>query len=203
MAFGISASPGPAVGGSGGATPPPPPPPPPSNAVTLNSVVSRKVHGTVGTFDLAIDRTQPITGALTVEPRMIGAGHKIVFQFSGPVTNAGSVSVTGSNGAALGTAVAVAVGNTVEVTITGMPDVRRATITLTGVNATSSGGSVSMGFLVGDVNSSGNVTASDINKVKAKNVTVTASTFTLDVNTSGTVDTLDVDQTKARSGLSI
>jgi len=171
--------------------------------VTLSSVVSRKVHGTAGTFDLAIDRTQGITGTVTVEPRVIGAGHKIVFQFSGPVTAAGTVSVTGSNGAALGTGIALAVGNTVEVTITNMPDARRATIALTGVNGNTSGGTVSMGFLVGDVNNTRNVTAADINKVKGKNATVTASTFTLDVNTSGTVDTLDVNETKARSGLSI
>jgi hypothetical protein len=204
MGFGIAASPGSSVGGSGGTTePPPPPPPPPSNTVTLNSVVSRKIHGAAGPFDLAIDRSQPIGGSVTVEPRAIGAGHKLVFQFSGAVTNAGTVTVKGADGAAIGTALAIAVGNTVEVTITGLPDARRATIALSGVNATTSGGSVSMGFLVGDVNSSRNVTASDINKVKGKMGAVTGSTFIYDVNATGVVDSVDLNDVKLRSGLSI
>ena len=35
-------------------------------------------------FDLPLDAAQPIGGAITVEPRTIGTGHRIVFQFSAP-----------------------------------------------------------------------------------------------------------------------
>jgi hypothetical protein len=195
--FGIAASPGSAGGSSGGSTPPPPQP------VSLTGVVSRKSHGSAGTFDLAIDRTQAIGGSVSVEPRAIGAGHKIVFQFNGAVTAAGTVSVVGTSGTALGSATAVAVGTTVEVTLTGIPDARRATISLANVNGAGSSASVSIGFLVGDVNGTRSVTSSDINRIKGKSGPVTSSTFVYDLDASGGVDSVDLSAAKARSGLTV
>ncbi|MEO8103882.1 MAG: Ig-like domain repeat protein, partial [Betaproteobacteria bacterium] len=43
--------------------------------LSLTAVVSRKVHGAVGTFELPINPTLPITGLIDVEPRTIGTGH--------------------------------------------------------------------------------------------------------------------------------
>ncbi|MGN6727752.1 MAG: rhamnogalacturonan lyase B N-terminal domain-containing protein, partial [Tepidisphaeraceae bacterium] len=50
---------------------------------TMQSVVSRKVHGSAGTFDLPINLTATGTAA-TIEPR-IGGGSTLVFTFSEPV----------------------------------------------------------------------------------------------------------------------
>ena len=45
-----------------------------------NPVVSRKTHGAAGVFDIPIDTSQPIGGALvTVEPRAIGSGYLMCF----------------------------------------------------------------------------------------------------------------------------
>ncbi len=198
MAFGVAASSGSAVGGAsggggGGGT-----------AVTLSSVVSRKTHGFAGTFDVALDTTQAITSSITVEPRQIGSGHKIVFQFSGAITAAGSVTATDSLGAAIGTATATAVGSTVEVTLAGVPDARRVRVSLTDVNGAGVNAAVSIGFLVGDVNGSLTVTSADINRVKGKTgTTVTGSTFIYDLDASGAIDSVDLSAVKQRSGLTI
>ena len=67
--------------------------------LVLRAVQSRKVHASAGTFDLPIDTTQAIGGSVTVEPRSIGLGHMIVFQFDGPITSAGAVSAVDGSGA--------------------------------------------------------------------------------------------------------
>jgi hypothetical protein len=195
MGFGVGASPGSAVGGGG--SPPPPP------VVTFSGAVSRKAHGSAGTFDITLDTTQAISSAVTVEPRVIGAGHKIVFQFSGAITSAGSVTSTDLLGASIGAATAVAVGNTVEVTLTGVADAKRVRVALSGVNG-SVNAATSIGFLVGDVNASRSVTSADINRVKGKTGTaVTTSSFIYDVDASGAINSTDTSTVKQRSGLTI
>ena len=63
-------------------------------------------------------------------------------------------------------------------------------------------GSLSMGFLIGDGNSSGSVTSSDINAVKARSGQVAdASNFRFDLDTSGAIGSTDISMVKARSGL--
>ena len=62
-------------------------------------------------------------------------------------------------------------------------------------------GTVSMGFLIGDVNSSGSVNSSDITAVKARSGQVTdATNFRFDLDASGAVGSSDISMVKARSG---
>ena len=62
-------------------------------------------------------------------------------------------------------------------------------------------GSVSIGFLIGDGNSSGTVDSSDINAVKFRSgQSVDPTNFKYDVNLTGTIDANDVSWVKARSG---
>ena len=169
-------------------------------------VVSRKVHGATGTFDLPVDATVSIGGAVTVEPRTIGSGHVIVFQFDGPIAIAGSATVMDSAGMPLGSATPGASTNPNEVivTLTGIPDNRRVTVTLAGVNNAVSPPPVSIGFLVGDVNNTRSVNSSDISGVKARSgQTTTALNFKFDVNASGAVNSSDISAVKARSGLTL
>jgi hypothetical protein len=174
-----------------------------AGAVTFSGAVSRKTHGSAGTFDITLDTTQAISSAVTVEPRAIGSGHKIVFQFSGAITAAGTVTTTDLLGAAIGSATATAVGNTVEVTITGVADAKRVRVALAGVNGSVSA-ATSIGFLVGDVNDSRSVTSADINRVKGKTGSaVSASTFMYDVDASGAINATDTSTVKQRSGLTI
>jgi hypothetical protein len=162
----------------------------------LTAVKSRKTHGAPGSFDLTIDATQPIGGTVTVEPRNIGSGHTIVFQFNDTVTSTGTVTTTA------GAASATFAGSEVLVTLTGVADVSRATVSLANVNGAGVNASASIGFLVGDVNNSRSVTATDILQVKGRSGQATdATNFEFDLNASGSVTASDILAVKGRSGL--
>lgn len=167
--------------------------------VVLQSVRSTKDHGAAVTFDIPIDTTQAIGGAVSIESRSIGNGHVIVFQFDGAITTAGTVTAVDS----IATPVSVLVqptGNLIAVKLASLPDNRRVTISLTGINGISSA-SASMGFLLGDVNQSSAINATDVSAVKAFSGQVPdATNFRYDVNASGTINTADIAAIKARLG---
>jgi hypothetical protein len=169
----------------------------------LTSVQSRKTHTGVGDFDVNLRINGPM-GSVDVESRAIGTGHNIVFQFNGPVTVAGTAVALDQGTAgnpAIGTVAPPAIvnGNEVSVVLTGIPDNKRVTVNLSGVNGTLNA-SVTVGFLVGDVNNSGNVTSSDISGVKARSLqAANASNYRFDVNASGSGTSSDISAVKARS----
>ena len=168
--------------------------------LSLSSVVSRKTHGAAGTFEIPILPGLPVT----IEPRMSNLGHQIVFQFNAPITATGALTAVDHLGAPIGVRYAYvpASGNDVIVLLTGVPDNNRVTITLTGVNGAGLNAVASLGFLVGDVNGSGKVSAGDISSVKARgNIPVDSNNFKADVNASGVIDAADLRMVKARAGL--
>ena len=95
------------------------------------------------------------------------------------------------------------VGQAVQVTLAGLADNKRVTVSLVGVNGDSSfNANVSLGFLIGDVNNSRSVNSSDISAVKAQaGSTTTAANFQYDVNVSGGIKSSVISAVKARSGL--
>ncbi len=171
-------------------------------SLTLTGVQSRKDHGSAGTHNLPLDTSVAITGSVSVEPRVIGAGHRIVFAFSDTVTAMGSATVVNGVGQSMAANLSSS-GNEVTVTLPGVPDNSRVLVTLTNVNGTAGGG-VAVGFLVGDVNNSRSVNAADISGVKARSGQLTtASNFKFDLNASGTINASDISAVKARSGLTL
>jgi hypothetical protein len=172
--------------------------------LALAQVQSRKTHGAAGTFDIAIDSTQPASGAVTVEPRVIASGHKIVFQFNAAIVATGSVACVDQFSAPIGSCSAAASGNDVEVTITGVPDNRRVAVSLTNVNGAGVNVSAAVGFLLGDVDGSRVVTSADVLAAKGKSAqAVNASNFALDVNLTGGITATDILAVKSRSGLAL
>ncbi len=170
--------------------------------LALIAVQSRKTHAAAGTFDLAVDTVPVITGAVTVESRAIGAGHSIVFLFNKTITATGTAAAVDTMAATIGSASATMAGNEVVVALTGVPDNRRATVSLDGVNGEVNNFPVSVGFLVGDVNNTRSVNASDISGVKARSgQTTSAANFKFDLNASGGINATDISAVKARSGL--
>ncbi|MBL0122654.1 MAG: beta-propeller fold lactonase family protein [Betaproteobacteria bacterium] len=169
-----------------------------AEAATLTAVQSRKVHG-AGTFDVTVDTSQSIAGAVTVESREIGAtGHQIVFQFDAPVTSHGTPSAFDETGAAIGTLVPLISGNDVVITLTGIPDNKRIRIVLPGVNG---GGDAvaAMGFLVGDVGNSRTVSAADVSQMKSRaGQGVDISNVRFDLNASGAITAADISAVKSR-----
>jgi hypothetical protein len=161
----------------------------------LFAVKSRKTHGGAGPFELVVD-TQPANGAVTVEPRAIGSGHAIVFQFNGAVASLGSANVT-----PVGNVSAAVAGNEIVVTLTGVPDNQRVAITLGNVNGSVNPSPLSMGFMLGDVNNSRSINASDISGLKTKvGQSTSATNFRFDLNASGNINAADLSMVKARSG---
>jgi hypothetical protein len=163
-----------------GVTAPPP---------VVTSVVSRRVHGAAGTFDLAL--SQADIHNPTIEPR-IGPAQSIVFVFDKPVT-AGVASIT--EGSATAAAPTFA-GNEMTVPLTGVSNAQYVTVAVSGVAAADGGtggaSSVRVGFLLGDVNQSRVVTVADLGLVNAQlSQPVTAANYLKDVNANGTLTVAD------------
>lgn len=168
--------------------------------IALLGVVSRKVQG-AEKYDLPLNRFVPINGAVTVEPRHIGSGHVIVFQFNSPITNPGAINV-GRAGTLVGNLLSLtASGNEVRATVANIPDGKRATAMLTGVNGGTDIYSVSIGFLRGDVNNTRAVNASDISGVKTILGRATSwGNFTRNINAATDISADDVSSVKLQSG---
>jgi BNR-Asp box repeat len=173
----------------------PMPPTAPSACVpSLLTAVSRKTHGTAGTFDIPL----PLTGTRGVECRSpgqtgtAGVDYKVVFTFAKNITNCGSAGTTG------GSVVPGPNANQCTENLTGIPNGQYTTVSLVGVvDAAGSIGNVTgpqMGLLVGDVNASGVVTSGDTNLCKAQALqSVTSANFRNDINASGAITTGDVN----------
>jgi hypothetical protein len=167
----------------------------------LGAAVSRKTHGTAGTFDIPLT----LAGEPAVESRSSGGAHTFVFIFNNNVVS-GNAAVTTGSGTIAGTPTFS--GNAMTVNLTSVADVQKITVTLSGV--TDNFGqvlpntSVSVNMLVGDINSSKAVNTSDIGAVKAQSgLPVTAVNFRADVAVNGSISTSDIGLVKSRSGQSV
>ena len=179
---------------------------------TPTSIVSRKTHGSAGTFD--VDLKAPAPG---IEARTGGAtgDHTVVVTFPSPVTVIGNGSAraqvtsgngqVGSAGAPNGNAVTIS-GNDVIIPLTNVANAQRLMITLYGVNDGSSNGNVAfpMGILLGDTTNNASVTAADIGETKAQSgVPVNAANFRTDVTANGSINSSDIGTVKSQAGTSI
>jgi dockerin type I repeat protein len=157
------------------------------------SAASRKTHGSLGPFDIAL----AVTGTPSVECRSGGTNeaYQVVMTFAAPVSGVGGAYVTSGAGSA---AVAGSNGSTVSVDLTGVDNAQTITITLTDVNVggTVANAAVSMSVLIGDINQSGRVDSGDVFLVQQANGKALppagGTDFKNDVNASGRVDSGDV-----------
>lgn len=167
----------------------------PSAAVMM----TEKVHGAAGPFDLVMTTVAPpgVNHNPTTEPRS-GPNHNVVFTFDKPVT-AATVAVTE------GTATAGAPtfsGNLMTVPLTGVNNQQYVTVTASDVvsadGGTGGSASVRVGFLLGDVNQSRVVSIADLGIVNAQlSQPLTAANFLKDVNVNGTLTLADKGITNA------
>jgi hypothetical protein len=170
-------------------------------ALALATAVSRKQHGVDGPiFDINL----PLSGTPGVESRTGGANgeHTIIFTFSNPIVS-GTATVTSGTGSI--PAAPVFSGNTMTVVLTGVTNAQTTTITLSNVTDSFAqvlpDTSVTVAFLLGDVNANLSVTASDLGQTKAQSgLPLDATTFRADVNANGAITASDIGQVKAQSG---
>jgi hypothetical protein len=183
----------------------------PALQVLLGSVVSRKTHGTAGTFDVNL----PLTGTRGVECRTGGptGDYTMVFTFPNTLASVAGASVT-SHDPASGTGTVVggsgAIGADTHqyiVNLTGVSNAQYITVRLTGVlDTTGATGNVSgtMGVLLGDTTANGSVNSSDISQTKSQSGTVaTAGNFRTDVTINGLINSSDISTVKSKSGTAL
>jgi hypothetical protein len=166
--------------------------------LSLIGTVSRKSHAASGNFDIAIVPAA-IDGAVSVEPRAIGGGHQIVFQFNAAINSTGSVSVIDDAMASVSATTATS-GNEVVVTIPAVANGKRVTVTLPSANGIAVNATASLAFMLGDGNNSRSTDSADVSgaKLYAGGFT-TAANFRFDINTSGSVNAADIAAIKSRS----
>jgi hypothetical protein len=179
--------------------------PPPAPAIT--SVISRKTHtsGILPTnYDVSVNPATALNGSVSVEPRMIETGHKLIFTFDQSISSTGTVTALDAGANPVGSVSSSIGGSAVTVTLTGVPDNQRLTVNIPNVNGSGTTRSASVGFLVGDVNGSLAVTAADILVTKGRLAqTLSASNFTSDVDLNKSINATDLAAVKANAGRSI
>ena len=162
-----------------------------SVVMQLISVVSRKVHGSAGTFD--IDLPQTIKPGIECRTGGASNDYMIVFTFMNHVS-VGAANVTAGTGSVSTFRV---VGKQVTVNLTGVTNAQTIVLTLTDVSDGANASSVqaTMGVLIGDVDGSGRVDGSDVSLIRQQNfqpLTQDPPTFREDTNASGRIDGTDV-----------
>ena len=169
-------------------------------ALQLTAAVSRKIHGSAGTYDINL----PLTGDSGVESRSTTGSHTLVFSFTNTVVS-GSASVTSGTGTAAAPTFAA---NTMTVELSGVADVQKITVTLNNVTdifaQTLPSASVQMRKLVGDTSGDGTVNSGDAIQTRNRSgQTTNATNFRSDVNVEGNVNSGDATIVKGRSGNSV
>jgi hypothetical protein len=168
------------------------------NPLQIASAVSRKTHGGAGDFDIDL----PLTGEPGVECRNGSGTYTFIVSFTNMMVS-GNASVTSGSGSVAGSPTFS--GDTMTISLIGVADVQRLTVTLSGV--TDSFGQVlpdtpvSVNMLIGDTNGNKTVNASDIAQTKGQSgLPVTAANFRTDANASGAISAADIAQVKANAG---
>jgi hypothetical protein len=170
----------------------------------LAAVVSRKVHGSGGTFDVDL----PLDGS-GIECRSgdINNDYTLVFTFANPLTSVGGVSVTSGTGSVSGGTIGTDAHQYI-VDLTGVANAQRLTITLSNVydvaGNISSSVSITMSLLIGDTTADGFVNSGDISQTKSQSgQNVSATNFREDVNTDGSINSGDIALVKSKSGTAL
>jgi hypothetical protein len=162
------------------------------------SAVSRKVHGTAGTFDVNL----PLTGAPGIECRSGGTtgNYQMVVTFAAPVTLNSPPAVTSGTGTVNSFS---GNGTTVlTVNLTGVANAQTIVVSLNVTQGSSAGVvSIPMGVLAGDVTADRKVTTADVRFVKPKIGSIpTASTFRADVIADGMIAEADDEFVEQHKG---
>ncbi len=182
-------------------------------APPVAGVVSRKTHGSAGTFDIQM----PLTGTVGIEDRTgqpsIGS-HNLIVVLQSPVTSVGSLSATATTSGGttnlppptytIGTG---AQNNQISVNLTGVPNAAHVFLTLHTVADTAGNSGdvvVPADFLLGDTTADRSVNSADISQTKAQSGrTVSGMNFREDVTADGSLNSADISFVKSKSGTAL
>jgi hypothetical protein len=174
--------------------------------VQLNTVVSRKIHGSAGTFDIDL----PVNGPHGIESRSGGPenDYTMIFNFSNPLHNVDGATVSSGNGSVSSSGIDTSDAHRYIVDLTGVSSGQHIFVTLH--NVQDEAGRVSdvisapMSVLVGDVTTNKVVSNTDVASVKGQVAApVSASNFRNDVSANGVISNTDVSITKTQVGTTV
>ncbi|HJU12025.1 MAG TPA: hypothetical protein VJ728_14165, partial [Candidatus Binataceae bacterium] len=179
-----------------------------ASAPLATAAVSRKMHGSAGTFGLAM----PLTGTPGIEMRAGGptSDHQLVVTFNGDISVTGNpqaqvtsgVGTIGSNGVDNGGMVTVN-GNTVTIPLTNVGNAQTIDVTLFGVdNGTSSVDvTLSASYLLADTVANGVVDQADLRETRNHvGQTTGATNFQFDVTVDGSIENRDLQSVRRNRG---
>ncbi len=167
----------------------------PALAPIPTAVVSRKVHGAAGTFDINVFGPGAATECRTGGPSQIVLSFAAPITFTGAAVSSGTGTVSSSSGS--GTTEAI-------INLTGVTNQQNITVSLLGVNGTTAEVPVQIGVLLGDTTPNRMVNSADIAETKASSGTPTSATnFRNDVTANGVVNGSDVGAVKSQSGANL
>lgn len=174
--------------------------------VPLNSVVSRKPHGSAGTFDLNL----PLTGSPGIECRSGGANrdYTMVFSFANPLSSVDGASVTSGTGTVNSSSIDSNNAHNYVVNLTDVTNAQTSTVSVTNVNDSAGNSSslisASMAVLLGDTTADRSVNSADISQTKSQSgQSVSASNFREDVTADGAINSADISLVKSKSGTAL
>jgi arylsulfate sulfotransferase len=169
-------------------------------AVQPLKAVSRKTHGSAGTFDIDL----PLTGGKAIEPR--AGNYQVVVTFATNVGVNGATVTPGNGGTASVSGAPIVSGHQITVNLTNVSSAQTLAVNLIGVTAAGSSDNVSipMSVLVGDVDASDIVDGNDVSAVQSQTrQPVTSANFRDDVNANGLLDGNDVSLTQGQTRTSL
>jgi hypothetical protein len=170
----------------------------------LTTVVSRKIHGGAGAFDV------DLTNGSGIECRSGGAdgSYTMVFRFANVLTNVDSAAVSSGTGSVANAMIDSNDPHNYLVNLTGATNAQIIKVSLTNVSDTARNFSPavagSMKILIGDVDANGRVDGNDVSAVQSDTRQNTDSNnYRYDVDANGRIDGNDVSATQAqtRTGL--
>jgi hypothetical protein len=167
------------------------------------SAVSRKTHGSAGTFDIDL----PLIGKPGIEDRTGGGSgnHTVVITFAVPVTVTDATVTPGAGGT--GSRSTFSVNNAqVTVNLTNASNAQTLSVNLIGVSGGGNGGNVSipMSVLAGDTTGNGAVNSSDIAQTQSQSgQQVGLANFREDVTVNGQINSSDISFVQAHSGTAL
>jgi hypothetical protein len=172
-----------------------------SGTIVPVSAVSRKIHGSAGTFDVDL----PLNGAPGIECRTGGPpnNHTVRVTFAVPVTVTSATVTPGAGGSGSVAGPVTISGSVVTVNLTNVSNVQTLSISLLGVSDGTNMGDVSipMSVLAGDTTANGLVNSSDIAQTQSQSgQAVTLSNFREDVTVNGLINSSDIAFVQAHSG---
>jgi len=174
--------------------------------VQLAGVISRKVHGSAGTFDINL----PLTGTRGIECRSGGASgdYMLVFTFANTLSSVGGANVTSGTGSVASSNIESSDAHNDIINLTGVTNAQVITVTLS--NVTDSAGDFSsavagsMGVLLGDTSGDGVVNSADITQTRRQSGNVAdSSNFREDVTTDGVINSADITLVRRQSGTAL